>query len=483
LPSDLRAPLYWGVLPFTSGPPYMGALIIFFFIFGLFTIKSRYKWWALASVVLLFLLSLGKNLEFFNKLFYDYFPMYNKFRTPNSIMGIAGIPLIFFAVYTIKHLVTDNFEKKILLRNLWITLGITGGISLFFAAFGPSFFDFSTPADQQYAQYGLDKAFVSDRQSLMTADSLRTLFIVLLGAGLTWALINKKISSNLMVIGTGIILFFDIITVDMRYVNHKSFVNQRNIENTFTQREVDKQILQDPDPYYRVFDLSVDPFNSAIPAYWHKNIGGYHAAKLQRYQDVIDRYISKSNMRVIDMLNAKYIIQKKDNTEFFNVNPNAMGNAWLVDSIKMVDNANQEIDAIGTTNVRATAIVHKEFNDYIKSLDPDPSGEIKLTSYSPDKLEYQSKTNGESFAVFSEVWYGEKNGWKAYMDGKPADFIRTNYLLRGIKIPAGDHKITFEFKPGSYFIGEKISLFSSILILLLGAGYLFYQFYYKKRNS
>jgi uncharacterized membrane protein YfhO len=149
----------------------------------------------------------------------------------------------------------------------------------------------------------------------------------------------------------------------------------------------------------------------------------------------------------------------------------------------MVDNANQEIDAIGTTNVRATAIVHKEFNDYVKSLDPDPSGEIKLTSYSPDKLEYQSKTNGESFAVFSEVWYGEKNGWKAYMDGKPADFIRTNYLLRGIKIPAGDHKITFEFKPGSYFIGEKISLFSSILILLLGAGYLFYQFYYKKRNS
>ena len=389
LPSDLKAPLYWGVLPFTSGPPYMGALIIFFFIFGLFTIKSRYKWWAFASVALLFLLSLGKNLEFFNKFFYDYFPMYNKFRTPNSIMGIAAIPLIFFAVYTIKHLVTDNFEKKTLLRNLWITLGITGGISLFFAALGPSFFDFSTTADQQYVQYGLDKAFVSDRQSLMTADSLRTLFIVLLGAGLTWALINKKISSNLMIIGTGIIIFFDIITVDMRYVNHKSFVNQRNIENAFTQREVDKQILQDPDPYYRVFDLSVDPFNSAMPAYWHKNIGGYHAAKLQRYQDVIDRYISKSNMRVIDMLNAKYVIQKKDNTEFFNVNPNAMGNAWLVDSIKMVDNANQEIDAIGTTNVRATAIVHKEFNDYVRSLDPDPSGEIKLTSYSPDKLEYQ----------------------------------------------------------------------------------------------
>ncbi|MBK7094147.1 MAG: hypothetical protein IPH57_03450 [Saprospiraceae bacterium] len=413
LPPGLKAPLYWGVLPSTSGPPYMGAMILFLFIFGLLTIRSRYKWWALISVALLFLLSLGKNFEFFNRLFYDYFPLYNKFRTPNSIMGIAGIPLVFFAIYTLKHLLSDKFNTKILLRNLWITLGITGGISLFFAILGPSFFDFTSAGDQAYAQYGLDKAFEADRESLMTSDSLRTLFIVLLGTGLVWAFIKNKIQGKILVIAVGVIVFFDVLTVDLRYVNHKSFVAQKNIENAFSQREVDKQILADPDPYYRVFDLSVDPFNSAMPAYWHKNIGGYHAAKLQRYQDIIDRYISKSDMKILDMLNTKYIIQKKENAEVFSNNPNAMGNAWFVDSLKIVDNANQEIDEIGKTNVRTTAIINKQFNDYVKSFDPLPLGDISLSSYAPDRLEYKYKSSEEGFIVFSDIWYGEKNGWKA----------------------------------------------------------------------
>ncbi|MBK7095149.1 MAG: YfhO family protein [Saprospiraceae bacterium] len=220
-----------------------------------------------------------------------------------------------------------------------------------------------------------------------------------------------------------------------------------------------------------------------MPAYWHKNIGGYHAAKLQRYQDIIDRYISKSDMKILDMLNTKYIIQKKENAEVFSNNPNAMGNAWFVDSLKIVDNANQEIDEIGKTNVRTTAIINKQFNDYVKSFDPLPLGDISLSSYAPDRLEYKYKSSEEGFIVFSEIWYGEKNGWKAYIDGKPADFIRANYVLRGMKVPAGDHKIVFEFKPRSYIMGENISLFSSLLILLLGAGYLFYIFYYKKKKA
>ena len=480
---NLKAPLYWGALPFTSGPPYMSAFLIFLFILGLLTIKSRYKWWALISVALLFLLSLGKNLEFLSHLFFDYFPLYNKFRTPNSIMGVAGIPLVFFSIYTVKHLITDKYDTKKLLRNLWITLGITGGISLFFAVLGPLFFDFASPGDQQYAQYGLDIAAQADRKSLMTSDSFRTLFIVLLGTGLIWAFIKNKISATILIAGVGIIIFFDLISVDMRYIDHKSFVLQKNTEIAFDQREVDKQILADPDPYYRVMDLTVDPFNSAIPSYWHKNIGGYHAAKLQRYQDIIDRYISKSNMRVIDMLNTKYVIQKKDDTEIFSNNPNAMGNAWFVDSLKIVENANQEIDDIGTTNVRSTAIVHKEFNEYIKSFSPNSPGEIKLTSYAPDRLEYQYNAGAEGFVVFSEVWYGEKDAWKAYIDDKPADFIRANYILRGMKVPAGDHKVVFEFKPRSYYMGENISLVSSLLMLLLGAGYLFYHFYYKKKQA
>jgi hypothetical protein len=483
VPSDLRAPLYWGALPSTSGPPYMGALILFLFVFGMFIIKSKYKWWALISVLLLFLLSLGKNLEFFNRLFYDYFPLYNKFRTPNSIMSMAGIPIVFFALYTLKHLLVDYFDQKNFLRYLYITLGITGGISLFFLLFGSSFFDFNSAGDQQYKQYGLVEPLIATRKSLMSGDAFRTLFIVLLGAGLVWTFIKKKITGNILMISFAVIIFFDLTTVDLRYVNHKSFVTQKNIENAFSQREVDKQILADPDPYYRVFDLSVDPFNSAMPAYWHKNIGGYHAAKLQRYQDIIDKYISKGDRKVLDMLNTRYIIQKKENTETVSKNPDAMGNAWLVDSIKMVPDANEEIEAIGKTNLKTTAIINQEFNDYMKNFDPDPTGKIMLTSYSPDKLEYKYKVDGAGFLVFSDIWYGEKNGWKAYIDDKPADFIRANYILRGMKVPAGEHKVVFEFKPRSYIMGEKISLFSSLLILLLGAGYLFYIFYYKKKKA
>jgi hypothetical protein len=481
VPKDLKAPSYWGALPSTSGPPYMGALIIFLFVFGIISVKSKYKWWALVSVLLLFALSLGKNFEIFNRLFYDYFPLYNKFRTPNSIMGIAGIPLVFFAFYTLKHFISNSLEPKTTLRNLYITLGIAGGISLFFILFGSSFFDFTVASDSQYAQGGLDKIFQEDRKSLMFNDSIRTLVIVLLGFGMMWAFLKKHISSGILIIGVGVIVFFDLITVDMRYVNHASFVSKRSLTSNFEQREVDKQILADPDPYYRVFDASIDPFNNSMPSYWHKNIGGYHAAKLQRYQDMIEKYISKGDMQVLNMLNTKYVIQKKDDAEFFSQNPGAFGNAWFVDSLKFVDNANQEIDDIAKTNVRTTAIINKEFENKLKNFDPNANGQIKLTSYSPNKLEYIVQNDNDGFAVFSEVWYGEKGAWKAYIDDKPTDFVRVDYILRGMKVPSGNHKIKYEFKPASYIMGEKISLFSSLFMLLLAIGYLVYYFYKRKQ--
>lgn len=482
VPKDLKAPSYWGVLPSTSGPPYMGALIIFLFVFGIISIKSKYKWWALISVLLLFALSLGKNFEFFNRLFYSYFPLYNKFRTPNSIMGIAGIPLVFFAFYTLKHFISNSLDTKTTLRNLYITLGIAGGISLFFIVFGTSFFDFTAVSDSQYAQGGLDKIFQEDRKTLMSNDSIRTLVIVLLGFGIMWVFLKKYISANILIVAVGAIVFFDLITVDMRYVNHDSFVSNRSLNSNFEQREVDKQILADPDPYYRVFDTSVDPFNSSMPSYWHKNIGGYHAAKLQRYQDMIEKYISKGDMQVLNMLNTKYVIQKKENTEFFSQNPGAFGNAWFVDSLKFVENANQEIDDIAKTNVRTTAIINKEFENKLQNFDPDANGQIKLTSYSPNKLEYSVQNANDGFAVFSEVWYGEKGAWKAYIDEKPTDFVRVDYILRGMKVPAGNHKIKYEFKPASYLMGEKISLYSSLFMLLLSIGYLVFYFYRRKQD-
>lgn len=474
------APLYWGSLPFTSGPPYMGALIIFLFILGLFVIKGKYKWWALISVLLLFLLSMGKNFEYLNKLFFEYFPLYNKFRTPNSIMGIAAIPLVFFAIYTLKYIIYDDYDKTLVTKKLWITLGVMGGISLFFAILGPSIFDFSSSGDEKYASSGFLDSFISARKSLMRTDAIRSLVIIGLGTGLIWAFINKKISKVIILAGVGIIVLFDIITVDLRYVNHDDFVKTKKVENTFKPREVDKQILTDKDLYYRVIDYTIDPFNNAKPSYFHKNIGGYHPAKLQRYQDIIDRYISKGDRKILNLLNTKYVIQNQNKKEIVAKNAEAYGNAWFVNSIKKANNANEEIDLIKSTDLKTTAIVNEEFDEYIKGFSSTATGNVKITDYAPNKLEYEYNASSDGFIVFSEIWYDK--GWKSYIDGKPAKYIRVDYILRGMKVPSGKHQIRFEFKPKSYYMGENISMISSLFMILLFFGYLAYLFYEKKKK-
>jgi len=479
---EYQAPLYWGSLPFTSGPPYMGALIFFLFVLGMFVTKGKFRWWALSSVLLLFLLSMGKNFEFFNRLVFDYFPMYNKFRTPNSILGIAGIPLVVFAIYTLRYIVVSDFDNKEFFKKLWTTLGIMGGISAFFLILGPLMFEFSAPGDARYQQSGLVGSLISTRQSLMRADSLRTLIFVALGTGLIWAFVKKKISKTIFLSAIGIAVLVDIIPIDLRYVSHNDFIKSKRITNSFKPRDVDKQILKDEDLYYRVLDTSIDPFNNAKPSYFHKNLGGYHAAKLQRAQDMIDHYIGKGNRKVLNMMNTKYIIQKQGDKEVVAKNPDIYGNAWFVSNIKKANNANEEIDLIESTDVKNTAIVNKEFESYTGGFTSGSKGEIYLTDYAPNKLQYQTDNSGDGFAVFSDVWYGPNKGWQAYIDGKPAEHIRVDYWLRGIKVPAGKHKIIFEFRPKAYYMGEKISMVSSLLMILAAIGYLFF-FYYKKKEQ
>ncbi len=478
-----QAPLYWGSLPFTSGPPYMGALIFFLFVLGLFVTKGRFRWWALSSVVLLFILSLGKNFEFFNRLVFDYFPMYNKFRTPNSILGIAGIPLVFFAIYTLRHIVVSELDTKDFFKKLWIVFGIMGGISIFFIVLGPSLFEFAAPGDARYEKSGLVGSLISTRQSLMRADSLRTLIYVAIGVGLIWAFVKKKISKTVFLSGVGLVVLLDIIPVDLRYVSHNDFVKNRKIESFFKPRDVDKQILSDEDLYFRVLDTSIDPFNSAKPSYFHKNLGGYHAAKLQRAQDMIDKYIAKGNRKVLNMMNTKYIIQKQGEKEVAAKNTDIYGNAWFVNSIKKANNANEEIDFIASTDVKNVAIVNKEFDKYLDGFNSGTTGNIYLTEYAPNKLQYQTESSGDGFVVFSDVWYGPNKGWQAYIDGQPVDHIRVDYWLRGMKVPAGKHKIVFEFMPKSYYMGENISLISSLLMILAGLGYLFFFFYKRKETA
>jgi len=475
---ETQAPLYWGALPFTSGPIYFGAVICFLFIFGLFTVKGPEKWWLGLGVLLTILLSMGKNLEGFNRFFFDVVPLYNKFRTPNSVLSISVLLVTLLGMMGLSNVLNGNLDKKQVLQKLYIALGISGGIALFFGLVGNSLFEFSSPGDERYQQAGpqVISAIVSDRKSLMQSDSFRTLLLVLLAGGLIWAYLKNFIKQPLLIIGLGVLTFFDLYQVGSRYLDADDFVSKRNYETNFQARPVDEQIksIEPNRGAYRVMDYSINTFNGSSTSYFHNTIGGYHAAKLQRIQDIIDRHITQQNPYILNMLNAKYVIYGEPGKEQVQQNPSALGNAWFVDTLQLVTSANAEIDSLTDFNPATTTFIHQEFSAYINGFDPTPDGNIQLSSYEPNYLTYQSNSNSEQFAVFSEVWYGPNKGWQAYLDGKPVEHIRANYILRAMRIPAGSHKIEFKFEPKTYYLGKTISLVSSSLILLALLAYLFF---------
>ncbi len=467
--SNAKAPYYWGELPFTSGPAYFGASIFFLFVLGLFLVKGKIKWWLGLGVLFTFLLSMGKNFEFLNRLIFDIFPLYSSFRAPSSVLSVTAVLLPILGFLGVSKLLNGKIEEKQAQRAILISGGIVGGFCLLMALMGGSLFDFTAASDARYAQNpGVAEALQADRASLLQSDSFRSFGIVAIIAGLLFFFVKNKLSQVIMLAGLGLVTVFDLWTVGKRYMNDDSFVSKSTYQNNFKKRPADEQILKDPTLYYRVFDLTVGISSSAQPSFYHKSIGGYHAAKLQRFQDMIDYHISKGSQPVLNMLNTKYIISPEGVAQ---QNNNALGNAWFVNNLKTVQNANEEIEALGTGfEPSNTAIVHKEFSDYISGLSPNKSGSIELTSYKPNELVYQSNTSSEQFAVFSDVWYGPNKGWQAYVDDQPVDHIRTNYLLRGMKIPSGNHTIKFEFKPSTFATGEMISYLCSGLILL---GFLF----------
>ena len=479
LPANFTAPLYWGGLPFTSGPSYFGAVIFFFFLMGLFLVKGPVKWWIGLGVLLTMMLSMGKNLEGFNRLFFDYFPLYNKFRTPNSILSVTAFLVPTLSILALHKIVNEKVTKAEALRSLKIAGGIAGAICLFFALLGPSFFDFTNPQDQRYVQMGYDaNALISDRQSLMRTDAFRSLLLVLFSGGLVWAYLPEKVKLHILLIGLAALVVFDQWTAGRRYLNSEFFVSKSQYQANFQPSPADQQILQDTDPNYRVYDATVSTFQSSKASYFHKSIGGYHAAKLQRYQDIIDRHLSQNNQRVLNMLNARYfIVNGQDGQPAVRRNPDALGNAWFVSNIRMVNSANQEIDALSDFDPGQEAIVHQEFSNYVSGFTPSKNGTITETDYQPNHLTYQSESSSEQLAVFSEIWYNK--GWQAYIDGQPVEHIRVDYILRGLRIPAGQHTVEFKFEPVAFERGKLAStIFSSIILLgLLGfIGYRGYQY-------
>ena len=487
--SQIGLNTYWGEKQITSGPWYFGAIICFLFVLGLFIVKNRIKWWILSASLLCLILSFGRHLPFLSDLFFDYFPLYNKFRAVESILVITAFLIPVLAILAVKEVAFHTEDPKKLTRSLLNSLYITGGLLLILIAVPTVLLDFKTQnhnafieqltqvtnGDRTFAD-SIAKALVEDRISLARMDALRSLFFVLVGAGLIWALIRKKMNPQVTFIILAAVILVDMWNIDRRYLNNEKFVDKSVLAQQFKTRDVD-QLIQRDGSYYRVLDLaSGNPFSNSIPSYFHKSIGGYHAAKLKRYQEVLDKQFNGAiNEDVLDMLNTKYLITSDQNgqKETMVNRSTAAGNAWFVQNVEYVKSADEEMIAISSFDPKKVMVVHEEFKPLIdiKKVGYDGNAFIRLTNYHPDHMTYEYSSGRDALAVFSEIWYDK--GWNAYVDGEKIPYFRADYLLRAAQLPGGNHKLEFKFEPTSYYTGETISLIASIL-LILGLAYAIY---------
>jgi hypothetical protein len=477
---------YWGDQPFTSGPVYAGAIVVFLFILGLFIFQSNLRWWLLAATILSIMLAWGKNFMPLTDFFMHYIPGYNKFRAVSMTLVIAELAMPLLGMLALNELLKKPELIREKSRFFYISLGITAGISLLFYLLPQTFFSFLSSAETQaIAQQrgGLEPAQLTQfdsivyniekvRVAIFKADALRSLFFVLAGAALIWLFSIKKVSRVILIAGFTLLIAVDMIPVAKRYLNNDSFASKAQVSNPYKATSADQLIMKDTDPNFRVFNMTVSAFQDASTSYFHKSIGGYHGAKLRRYQELIDHHIVKNNEAVLNMLNTKYFIFPDENKQpTLQINMGALGNAWFVKEVKIVDNADQEIDALTGFDPSKTAVVDKRFAAEVKNFAPasDSLAKISLTEYQPNKLKYQSESNAPQVAVFSEIYYDK--GWNAFIDGKPSPYFRVNYVLRAMNVPAGKHEIEFRFEPRAYFTGEKISFASSLILILLLVGF------------
>ncbi|SFD81846.1 membrane protein YfhO [Chitinophaga sp. CF118] len=473
-------PLYWGDQPGTSGPVYLGIITCLLAILGFLLIESWHKWWLLAITILALLMSWGSNLSWFNYTLFDYLPFYNKFRAPSMILIIPQLTFAIFAVLALQKLVENNNNKQALYKPLKQAGMITGGILVLLLLLSATL-SYSNAGDaamqSQFAQMAggnttvadsLMHALHADRASIYRNDVLRAIALAAIAYFLMFYYLKGKIKMQWLAGAIVVLMLFDLLQVDTRYLNSDSYVEQLKYNQEFSPSAVDQQIMQDKDPYFRVFNLTrQDPFSDAMTSYYHNSVGGYHAAKLTLYQDIIEHQLSRNNLHVLNMLNARYVIVPgQQGQPVVQRNPEALGNAWFVKNIQWVPNADAEMKALDELNTRDTVVIDQRYKSLVKG-EPvfDSAASIKLLKNDVDVISYTSLSKTPQFAVFSEVYY--KEGWKAYIDGQPADYSRVNYVLRGMSVPAGNHTIEFRFEPKSYFLGEKISFGSTLLVLVL----------------
>jgi len=467
---------YWGDQLIVEAPAYVGAVIIFLFFLGIFLVKGKFKHWLVASTVFSILMSWGKNFELLTNFFIDYVPLYNKFRAVSSFQVIAELCIPLLGILAIKEFIFSKLSKEEKLEAVKKAFYVTSGLIIIGLFYAISFSTFEGLRDANYSQYeGLLDAVIADRKSLLYSDSFRSLVLISVSFSILWLFLKQHINKTKVIIVFTLLILFDLVQVNLRYVNDDDFRQARKIDKPFRASSVDLQIQKDKS-HYRVANFIGDPFQDGRTSYFHKSIGGYHAAKMGRYQDLIEFHLGKQNMQVYNMLNVKYfIIPDNDGKEQMQQNPNNNGNAWFIKNIKYVKSANEEIKALDSLNTKTTVVINEKSLttsvSYSKEL--DSLANINLVKYSLNALTYDSNSTKDEFAVFSEIYY--KNGWNAYIDGELKPHLNVNYVLRGLEIPAGKHSIEFRFEPKVIQTGSTISLLSYVLLLLIPLGWFFYD--------
>ena len=474
-----QVPMYWGDQSFVGAPAYAGAIIIFLAVLALFLIRGRLKWWVVSAFVLTLLLSWGKNFSGLTEFFIDYVPLYDKFRAVSSIQVIIELILPILAIVGL-HQFFSQFEKEEEKKKaLLYSTGIVGGITLIFILFKSSLFDFASPYDSYFRdELGLPflEAIREDRISLFTSDAIRSLIFVLLTVAVLWFFMKGTLKKGFAIAALCVLVLVDLVGVDRRYVNEEDFVQAKLVDEPFQKNGADIQILED-DGHYRVYDATTNAFNSGRASYYHNALGGYHAAKPGRIQDLNEFYISNGNIGILNMMNVRYIIvQNKNGGAVAQRNPYANGNAWFVENVLPAENANEEIQLLDSLNTKVTAVINKEFLSKIpaQNIQRDTISTIELFSYKPNHLVYEASTDTDQLVIFSEIYYPK--GWSAYINGKPAEYFCANYLLRAMVIPPGNNKIEFKFEPKVIQTGSTISLVSSIIFLLILLSGLYFAF-------
>lgn len=494
---------YFGEQPMTSGPVYVGAFVLFLFLLGCFIVKGPLKWALIGATLFSIVLSWGKNFMPLTDFFIDYVPMYNKFRAVSSILVIAEFTIPLLAVFALKKILEEPTVLRANLKALGISLLLTAGVALWYAI--PSSGGSYVPAQEaQMLQQAVDGGMIPAselngilanlgemRAALVQADALRSFLIIAIGLLLLMLYTTGKLRQSFTVAGIAVLCLVDMWSVNKRYLNDEQFVSRSIRTESFSKTPADEQILQDKDADYRVLNLASNTFNENNTSYWHKSVGGYHAAKLRRYQELIDHHIAPemqalyrevartggdmdsvdaSKFRVLNMLNTRYFIfpvGKQGETAPI-LNPYADGNAWFVDRVQYVENANQEIDALNEVQPRETAVVDARFKKALKdavTLQKDSTASIRLTDYRPNRVVYETDNAQDGVAVFSEIYYPD--GWQVTIDGQPAELARANYVLRTLYVPAGKHTIEMRFDPQSLHVTEGIA-YGAFILLLIG---------------